>query len=66
MLGVSSVTCGAMADDEGGRRAEQLAQGQRDDLVFRAQPGTPAPGGGPERGRRWCAVALAKGSGDPR
>jgi hypothetical protein len=50
MLGVSSVTCGAMADDEGGGRAEQqLAQRQREDLVFRAQPGTPAPGGGPER-----------------
>jgi hypothetical protein len=37
-------------DDEGGGRAEQqLAQRQREDLVFRAQPGTPAPGGSPER-----------------
>jgi hypothetical protein len=42
MLGVSSVTCGAMADDEGGRRAEQWLKVNE------------------------SAVALAKGSGDPR
>jgi hypothetical protein len=54
MLGVSSVTCGAMADDEGGRRAEQWLKVNEMIWCSELSPALPHPAAA----RRGAAVGV--------